>query len=107
MPRSVRARLDDILEAISGIQSTLADVSIEDFTASWQRQRAVERGLAIVSEASRSLPDAMKATEPDIPWRDIAAIGNLLRHEYQRAEPVIVWNIAGRHLPPLEAAVRR
>jgi uncharacterized protein with HEPN domain len=48
----------------------------------------------------------MKPTEPDIPWRDIAAIGNLLRHEYQRAEPVIVWDIAGWHLPRLEVAVR-
>jgi uncharacterized protein with HEPN domain len=33
MPRSVRARLDDILEAISGIQSTFANVSFEEFTA--------------------------------------------------------------------------
>src|SRR5579872_3975240 len=35
MPRSVRALLNDILEAISGIQSTLADVTFEAFTASW------------------------------------------------------------------------
>ena len=84
MPRSVRARLDDILEAIAGIQSTLANLSLEAFTASWQLQRAAERGLEIVSEASRSVPDALKPTEP-----------------------VIVWNIAGRHLTPLETAVRR
>jgi uncharacterized protein with HEPN domain len=106
MPRSVHARLDDILDAISGIQSTLSGVSFEAFSGSWQLQRAVERGLEIVSEASRSIPDSLKATEPTIPWRDIASIGNLLRHEYQRAEPVIVWNIADRHLDLLDSAVR-
>jgi hypothetical protein len=36
-------------------------------------QRAVERGLEIMSEASRHIPDDLKALAPDIPWRQIAA----------------------------------
>jgi uncharacterized protein with HEPN domain len=44
-------------------------------------QRAVERGLEIISEASRHVPPDLQAPETEIPWRQIAAIGNLLRHE--------------------------
>jgi uncharacterized protein with HEPN domain len=47
---------------------------------------SVGGGLEIISEASRHIPDDLKELAPDIPWRQIAAIGNLLRHEYQRTK---------------------
>jgi uncharacterized protein with HEPN domain len=68
-------------------------------------QRAVERGLEIISEASRHLPADLKSRAPGIPWRQIAAIGNLLRHEYQRADVMATWNIIEQHLPPLAEAI--
>jgi uncharacterized protein with HEPN domain len=64
-------------------------------------QRAVERGLEIISEASRHVPADLKALTPDIPWRQIAAIGNLLRHEYQRADIAATWNIIEATCPRL------
>jgi uncharacterized protein with HEPN domain len=104
-PRSARARLDDIREALEGIRQTLESVAFEQFAATWHLQRAVERGLEIISEASRSLSGDLKALAPEIPWSSIAAIGNILRHEYQRVEPAIVWNIVDQHLPSLERAI--
>ncbi|HEB79602.1 MAG TPA: DUF86 domain-containing protein [Rhodospirillales bacterium] len=44
-------------------------------------RRAVERGIEIISEASRQIPPEMKSNYPDIHWQEIASIGNLLRHE--------------------------
>ena len=70
-------------------------------------QRAVERGLEIISEATRHIPDDYKALAPEIPWRQIAAIGNLLRHEYQRADNSATWNIVTEHLPGLAQALDR
>jgi uncharacterized protein with HEPN domain len=103
--RSVRARLDDIREALAGIETTLVGVSFETFATSWQLQRAIERGLEIISAASRSLPDELKQRAPQIQWPAIAVIGNILRHEYQRVETRLVWNIAEQHLGPLRAAI--
>ena len=100
--RSVAARLDDMREAIDGIDTTLSGVTLETFNGSWQLQRAVERGLEIISEASRSLPDELKQLAPDVP-----SIGNILRHEYQRVETRLVWNIVEQHLGMLRAAVDR
>jgi uncharacterized protein with HEPN domain len=106
VPRSVILRLTDIRDSIDGIQNLAAGVTFETFAKSWALQRAVERGLEIISEASRHVSDDLKALAPDIPWRQIAAIGNLLRHEYQRADIKATWNIIEEHLPPLAIAIK-
>jgi len=68
-------------------------------------QRAVERGLEIISEASRHVPPDLQMLAAEIPWRQIAAIGNLLRHQYQRADTAATWNVINEHLPPLADAI--
>ncbi|MDC7684071.1 DUF86 domain-containing protein [Asticcacaulis sp. BYS171W] len=107
MARSVKARVDDMRDAITGIRETLNGVDFETYCGSWLLQRATERGLEIISEASRSLPADWKAANPHIPWPHIAAIGNVLRHEYQRTEPLIIWNIVQDALSDLEDALRQ
>jgi uncharacterized protein with HEPN domain len=94
--------LVDIRDAMEGIDGVLAGASFNEFAASWGMQRAVERGLEIISESSRHLPDNVKALAVEIPWRQIAAIGNLLRHEYQRTDIRATWNIVKEHLPALQ-----
>lgn len=59
----------------------------------WMLKRAVERGLEIVSEASRHIPPEVRATRPDIPWKRVFALGNLLRHEYHRTDDEIIWRV--------------
>lgn len=103
--RTARVRLEDIAQAIAGIKQALVGASLASFSDSWMMQRAVERGLEIISEASRSIPDSRKAAYPGVPWTEIAGIGNVLRHEYHRVEPVIVWNITETHLPALAQAI--
>jgi len=52
---------------------------------------AVTRCFEIVSEASRRLPDELKARHPAIPWRDIAGAGNVYRHDYEAVEEWLLW----------------
>ena len=98
--------MEDIAEAIEGIRQTLSNTDLQGFSGSWIMQRAVERGLEIISEASRGIPEDQKAAYPDVPWTQIAGIGNILRHEYHRVEPLIIWNITEAHLPALAQAIR-
>jgi hypothetical protein len=53
--RDLKLRLEDIVEALDGIEQTLAGVDFEMFARSWSTQRAIERGLEIVSEASQRI----------------------------------------------------
>ena len=103
--KSALPRLADILDAITGIRETVMGLDQAAFAASWTALRAVERGVEIISEASRHIPADLKDNHPEIPWAKIAGIGNITRHEYHRVAPDIVWRIVEAELGPLEAAI--
>jgi uncharacterized protein with HEPN domain len=98
--------LTDIVEAIERIRNVAGDMTLEAFEADWEKQWVVERGIEIVSEASRHLPSETKARYPEIPWRNVADIGNVLRHAYRHVAPPVMWRLLQVHLPPLERACR-
>jgi uncharacterized protein with HEPN domain len=104
--RSLIPRLTDIIEAIERIHGVLKDISLETFENDWQRQWLVERGVEIISEASRHLGDDLKARHPEIPWQKVAGIGNVLRHNYESIAAPVIWKLAQADLPALEKACR-
>ncbi len=105
--RPPRLRLFDILDSIHQIDRAVGDASFEAFRGDIIRYRAVERFLEIISEASRNLADAWKAEEPAIEWKQIANLGNVMRHGYEIIDAQIIWNILKHDLPRLKAAVGR
>jgi uncharacterized protein with HEPN domain len=66
---------------------------------------AVTRCLEIISEASRRLPDEMKARYPDILWAEMAGAGNIYRHDYEDVQQRLVWGTVHRRFAALLAAV--
>ena len=102
-----RARLEHILFHIQGVADTIGGISIETFTSVYHMERTVERAAQIISEAVRTLPSEITARYPEVEWTKIAGIGNILRHEYERVDPAIMWDIATIELPKLETIVRR
>jgi len=100
------ARLTDIVEAIALIQAEMAGVKLAAFAQDRRKRWIVERGLEIISEASRHLPAALKAKHPEIPWAKVAGIGNILRHEYERIAYDVLWHVVRDNLPPLDLACR-
>jgi uncharacterized protein with HEPN domain len=87
--RSIPSALMDMVEAIGRIRSVLGDMSLDEFESDWQRQWLIERGIEIISEASRRLPEELKERHPEIPWRKVSGIGNILRHEYGNISPPV------------------
>jgi uncharacterized protein with HEPN domain len=65
----------------------------------------LERGIEVISEASRHLSRDLKAQHKDVRWEDIAGIGNILPHEYQRVYDRIIWKPVKNELPPLKQAL--
>lgn len=105
-PRGSRQRLQDILDAIAEIERFTAGISFAQYVADALVRRAVERSIEIVSEASRHLPESLKENHPSVPWRQVADIGNVLRHAYDRLNDRRVWAVVTDDLAPLRDAVR-
>jgi prolyl oligopeptidase len=103
---SVVLRLSDIVEAIEHIRTETAGVTLDAFEADWRKRWLMERGLEIISEASRHLSDELKARHPEIPWSKVAGIGNILRHEYERLASDVLWRVAHDDLLPLDKVCR-
>ena len=98
-------RLDDILEAIQGVETIVRGMDLDGYKANFIARRAVERCIEIVSEASRHLPADLTGAYPHIPWHDIRGIGNRPRHEYQRVDDLIMWMVATKSLPEMKPAI--
>lgn len=99
-------RLTDIIEAIELIRSEMAGVTLVAFEPDRRKRWLVERGIEIISEASRHLSEELKARHPEIPWPKVAGIGNVLRHEYEDVAHDVLWHVVRDDLPPLEQACR-
>jgi uncharacterized protein with HEPN domain len=103
--RSFRIRLSDISEEIAGIRGLTQDSDAESFAANWAMKRAVQHALLIIAEAAKHIPADLKSTHPEVPWQKIHGLGNMLRHEYRRIEPDILWSVVTDYLDDLDSAV--
>lgn len=98
--------LTDIVEAIELIRSEMAGVALDAFEHDRRKRWLVERGVEIVSEASRRLPEALKVRRAEIPWAKVAGIGNVLRHNYENVAAPVMWALVRDDLPALETVCR-
>ncbi|HEX4365302.1 MAG TPA: HepT-like ribonuclease domain-containing protein [Rhodopila sp.] len=104
-PAAVRRWLDDIHHHIVLAQTFAEGMSYDALCDDLRTTYAITRCLEIISEASRRLPDALKARHPSIQWRDMAAAGNIYRHEYEDVAVRKVWDTLTQHLPPLHIII--
>jgi uncharacterized protein with HEPN domain len=105
MPPTLADRLQHVLAAIQDIEVLLSRSSADDFAKDKYRRVAVERFFEIISEASRHIPDDLKARHAKINWRRMADLGNRLRHAYHLVDTELLWLIAKRDLPPLKVFI--
>lgn len=104
--RLLTPRLNDIVEAIELIDAEMEGVTLAAFEADKRKRWLVERGIEIISEASRHLLPDLKDRHPEIPWQKVAGIGNILRHDYHRIAHDVLWHVARNDLSVLDRVCR-
>ncbi len=73
----------------------------EVFMASKLVQDGVIRNLEVIGEATKNLSDDLRSANPEIPWRQIAGMRDVLIHDYLRVNLGRVWQTVVSDLPPL------
>jgi uncharacterized protein with HEPN domain len=99
--RNWKLRVEDILTAIETIQTRLDGLDFADFVNDAILVESIIYQLIIIGEASANIPSDIKALAPDLPWRQMTDMRNIMAHAYFRVKLNIVWETACENLPPL------
>src|SRR3990170_78597 len=97
--RQWRLRLMDILESIAAIQGYVSGMDYESFASDLKTIDAVVRRFAIIGEAATHVPQEITAGRPDIPWKQMREMRNVIVHAYFGVNTQIVWETIHQDLP--------
>lgn len=106
MIRSTRPRLHDIATNIAIIFDITKDRTRNHLQGDIALRYVVLHGLMLIAEAVRHLPPETLAPYPTIRWKEIVGVGTLIKHEYHRIDPDVVWSIVKVHLPALQPVIK-
>jgi len=96
--REYKLFIEDILESIEKIQRYIKNLDYEKFKDNELVADAVIRNLEIIGEASKNIPDNIRAKYPNVPWRRMIGLRNITAHEYFGVDLNIIWEIITANL---------
>jgi uncharacterized protein with HEPN domain len=95
--KSILLPLHDILECMNRIETYTEGVNYDSFCCNQMLIDAVIRNLEIIGEACRNIPDEIRREYPEVPWKKMIGLRNILIHEYFGVDESIVWEITQKN----------
>jgi uncharacterized protein with HEPN domain len=102
---SDRDFLLDIVELIETIERHRPETE-EDLIRDEVLATAVIHWIQTIGEAANGVSESLRAEYPEVPWRQIVDMRNLLAHGYRYVDPAIVWQVVVRDLPGLKDEIQ-
>jgi len=94
-----------VLECIERIEEYVEGITKDDFFRSVQLQDAVIRRIEIIGEAVKNIQREIKDKYPDIAWKEIAGMRDVLIHEYFGVDLELTWKVAKEDVRELKKKI--
>lgn len=104
MRRDIASVLD-ILKAAGLIIDFKGDSDEECFRNDYKTQAAILHELLIIGEAVKRLSPNFRAAHPDVPWRQMAGMRDMIIHNYDDVDTDVVWDTIRVDIPAIIAAL--
>ena len=105
-PRDPKLFLQDILDSASDISAFIRGMDFDKFMADKRTRLAVTRGLEVIGEAVKNLPEGLRARHPEVNWHQAMAMRDKLIHAYFGTSDQIIWDTVHDDLPKMERQIR-
>lgn len=105
--RDYRLYLDDMLEAVKRIEKYTKSLILEKLKKDDLVLDGIVRNLEIIGEAAKNIPAQVKEKHPEIEWKKMSGLRDILAHEYFGIDLEVVWDIVKNKLPILKMQVNR
>jgi len=107
MSREWRLYVSDMKACCGRIVEYTAGLSRAEFQSRRMVYDATLRNIELLGEAARHVPEAARARAPDIPWRRIVGVRNVLIHGYLGIDNDIIWDIVSNEVEKLMLALEK
>jgi len=99
--------IKDILISIQDVEEFPSGMIFDEFLQDKKTIKAVIRSLEVLGEASKKIPESIKARYSQVPWKRMAGMRDKLIHEYFGVDLEIVWNVVKNELPPIKPFIEQ
>ena len=107
MKRELRLIIEDILISIRLIEEYVGKIPKEEFNNNQKLQDSVVRRLEIIGEAVKNIPDTFREKYPEIQWKKISGLRDIIIHAYFNIDLDLTWDIIKKDLPNLKKEIER
>ena len=98
-------RIEHMIESVDSLLQFSANLTIAEYSVSLEKQYAVKFAFVMLGEDAAQISDEIQSKYPDIPWRKIKGLRNIVAHAYNKTDDEIIWGTVTNDIEPLRQSL--
>lgn len=98
-------RIEHMIETVDSLLQFSANLPMAEYAASLEKQYAVKFAFVMLGEDAARISDEIQSKYPDIPWRKIKGLRNIVAHAYNKTDDEIIWITVTNDIEPLRQSL--
>lgn len=107
MNRNIALYIRDIVQNMKDAEEFIRGMSYDQFISDKRSLNAVIRSVEVVGEATKNIPDDIRARYPVVPWKEMAGMRDKLIHLYFGVDKEVVWLVVKDRIPSIRPLIEQ